>query len=139
MVNARQFVEIRGERVELLLTPSLHKIANKRGWEIKATEDWAEIQSAYIKLFYCAMINAYEIKKFDDPEIKDFNYTLLDLEVWAAEHPKELGELVKAYIEIRYGKSLEELAREKQKEKEEEVKKKKNSLWSKITHRLKNS
>lgn len=141
MISPRQFIEIRGERVELLLTPSLNAVAIRKGWVITATEDWAEIQSAYIKIFYCAIINAYEVGKFDNPDLQVPNITLLDMECWAAEKPLEFGELIKKYIEIRYNKTLEQLAKEKQEEKQEQEtqKKKKNSPWWKIGALLKPS
>lgn len=113
MVNPRQFIEVRGQRREILITPSLYNVAKQRGWEIRSTEDMASIQSAYIKLIYAALINAYEVKKFDNPDTPDNDVTLSDVEIWAIQNPKEFGRLVVVSAEALTGKTLKELAQEK--------------------------
>lgn len=134
MVNPLQFIEVRGEKREVLLTPSLYKIAKERGWMIKTSQDVEDIQSAYIKLFYAGLLNALEVRKFDNPDTKDTDITLIDIEVWAAQNPKEFGKLVVIAVEALTGKSLKNLVEEKEAEK-----KKKSSIWFWITKKLRNS
>ena len=64
MHNPIQYIEVDGVRRELLITPSLYKICQERGWEIqgKSAED---IFPAYTKLLYASAVNAYEVRKFD--------------------------------------------------------------------------
>lgn len=132
MVNPLQFIEVRGEKREVLLTPSLYKIAKERGWTIKTSNNIEDIQSAYIKLLYAGLLNALEVRAFDNIGTKDTDVTLIDIEIWASQNQKEFGKLIIIAVESLTGKSLKTIVEEK------EVEKKKNtSIWFWITKRLK--
>lgn len=122
MHNPIQFIEVRGEKREILLTPSLYNIAHERGWEIKANSDLLSIQSGYIKLIYAGLINAHQVRKYDNPLIGNLDIELIDVEIWAALNPKRLGEMINITFELLTGKKLSEAAKEQQ----EEIKKKKS-------------
>ena len=139
MKSPLMFIEVAGERREVLFTPSLYNICARKGWiiELPADATLLEIQSAYVKLFYAAAMNAYEVRKYDNPSL-EFDLTLLDVEIWATLHPKECANMIRDAFELLQGKTIEEAAKEiQEKEKDEEgtiVKKK--SISSAITHRL---
>ena len=129
MHNPIQYIDVDGVRRELLITPSLYKICQERGWEIqgKTAED---IFPAYTKVLYASAINAYEVRRFDNPDLT-FDLTLLDLEVWAAINRKEMERMIVIACELLSGQSVKDLV-------EAEKKKKKASIWSGITSRLRN-
>lgn len=132
-MKALRKVRIGGEERELLITPSLFRVAKDRGWkiEIKDTEDLIEVTEAYLRLIYCSIINAYEVRKWDNSELEEPDVTLIELYEWSAEHPEDYGRLLNDFIEILTGKKIAEISKEK-----EEVKKK--SIWYKIMTRLRN-
>lgn len=115
MISPEQYIEIRGERVGLLLTPSLYAILHRKGWEVKTTTDIAEIQSAYIKLFYAAALNYVEVKNYEEKTIPELELKLLDFEIWAALNGKEFGEMILKAVELLTGKPLKDLVDEKKK------------------------
>lgn len=126
MVNPRVFIEVQGKKRGLLFTPSLYKVCKDRGWDITTTSDLADIQSAYIKLFYAAAVNFDEIERFNDPQREPFDFTLSDMEIWAMLYKEEFAKVFNIAYECLTGKSLKEAAEEIQ----ESTKKK--SLWSGI-------
>lgn len=109
MHNTRQYIEVRGERRELLFTPSLYKIAKDRGWSITATSNFADIQSAYIKLIYAAAVNSYEVNKFDNPDTPELGIQLIDIEEWAMINREQFGKLIVIAAELMTGKTMKEL------------------------------
>ena len=122
MGNHLQIIEIEGKRVEVLFTPSLFTIVQRNKWDIKVdTENLLSIQSGYIKLLYCAIINAYEVNKFDNPEYPNPNIKLIDVEVWATQNAQRLNELIEIFIQSITNKSITENA--------QEIKKKKKKSW----------
>ena len=123
MVNPRVFIEVQGKKRGLLFTPSLYKVCKDRGWDITTTSDLADIQSAYIKLFYAAAVNFDEIERFNDPQREAFDFTLSDMEIWAMLYKEEFARVFNIAYECLTGKSLKEAAVEIQ----ESTKKK--SLW----------
>lgn len=131
-MNPLRTIKMRGEERELLITPSLFRIAKDRNWviEVNNPEDLIEVAEAYHKLIYCALINAHEVRKWDGKQ-GELGVTLMDVEVWIIENPKEFGELLNDFVLILTGKDLTELADESEKKKE-----KKLSLWSGIMMRL---
>ena len=130
MHNPIQYIEVDGERRELLITPSLYKICQERGYKIQGNSS-EDIFPAYCKLLYASAINAYEVRKFDNPSL-EFNLTLLDVEVWAAINRREMEKMIVIACELLSGQSVKDLV-------EAEKKKKKASIWSGIMNRLKSS
>ncbi len=122
MGNHLQIIEIEGKRVEVLFTPSLFTIVQRNKWDIKVDpENLLSVQSGYIKLLYCAIINAYEVNKFDDPDYPNPDVKLIDVEVWATQNAQRLDELIEIFIQSITNKSITENARE--------IKKKKKRSW----------
>ena len=122
MGNHLQIIEIEGKRVEVLFTPSLFTIVQRNKWDIKVDpENLLSIQSGYIKLLYCAIINAYEVNKFDNPEYPNPDVKLIDVEVWATQNAQRLNELIEIFIQSITNKSITENA--------QEIKKKKKKSW----------
>lgn len=117
MLSPIQFIEVRGVKREVLITPSLYKIVKERGWEIKVDSDFASIQSGYIKLIYAGVLNFHQTKKYDNPEIEDCDVTLIDVEIWAALHSKEFTQMISEVFELLTGKPLKEVVVEKEQEK----------------------
>ena len=137
MVNPLMSIEVAGEKRAVLFTPSLYTICKERNWtiEVDSNSDILQIRAAYCKLIYAAAINYYQIQKFDDPNLKDFDLTLVDIEIWATLHPKECTQMILDGFYCLQGETIEEAAKKVQKS--EEVKKK--SALSGITSRLKRS
>ena len=122
MGNHLQIIEIEGKRVEVLFTPSLFTIVQRNKWDIKVDpENLLSIQSGYIKLLYCAIINAYEVNKFDNPDYPNPDIKLIDVEVWATQNAQRLNELIEIFIQSITNKSITENA--------QEIKKKKKKSW----------
>ena len=122
MGNHLQIIEIKGKRVEVLFTPSLFTIVQRNKWDIKVDpENLLSVQSGYIKLLYCAIINAYEVNKFDNPDYPNPDVKLIDVEVWATQNAQRLNELIEIFIQSITNKSITENARE--------IKKKKKKNW----------
>ena len=135
MVNPLMSIEVAGEKRAVLFTPSLYTICKERNWtiEVDSNSDILQIRAAYCKLIYAAAVNYYQIKKFDDPNLKDFDLTLVDIEIWATLHPKECTQMILDGFYCLQGETIEQAAKKVQKS--EEVKKK--SALSGITNRLK--
>lgn len=117
MHNPRQFIEVRGEKREILLTPSLYKVAKELGVSVTATEDMASIQSAYIKLIYLGIINARQVAQFKNPALPDTDVDLADVEIYAMQHPKEFGRLIVVAAEVLSGETIKKTVEEKQEKK----------------------
>lgn len=113
MHNPLQYIEIDGKRRELLITPSLYKICHEKGWKIEGLTS-SDIFPAYCKLLYAAAVNAYEVRRFDNPK-EEFDLTLLDLEVWAALNRKEMEGLIVISCELLSGQSVKDLVEEQKK------------------------
>lgn len=133
-MRALQRVLIGGKERELLVAPSLFRVAKDRGWriEIQDTEDIIEVTEAYLRLIYCSIINAYEVRKWDNPNLEEPDITLMELYEWSTEHPEDYGKLLNDFIELLTGKKITEIAKET-----EDIKKKKKSIWSKTMTKLK--
>lgn len=124
-------INLRGEEREMLVTPFLFRVAEQRGIKvvIENPDDLLEVLSAYQKLIYCAIHAAHEIRKFDEPNLKNCDVTLLDIEVWAAENKEDYGKLINDFVNLLSGKTIKELSNEVEK-------KKKKSILSGIMTRL---
>lgn len=132
MHNPVQKIMVKGREVEVLLTPSLYRVCKERGWEIKTSSDLSDIESAYIKLIYAGVINAYEIRRFDDPSIPDLDVRLIDIEIWATANREQFVNMIKTAVELLTGKSVEALAKEKSDEKKKKTKKP-GRFWATMT------
>lgn len=107
MVRTLERIEIEGEKVDLLFTPSLFLLAQRRGVTvtIEDTNNIIEVMDAYTKLFYLSALNAWEVKRFDDPELEEFKFKLIHFSAWATTHQNEFTRLMKTAIAaLTYGK-----------------------------------
>ena len=141
MVQVLHMITLKGgEQVELLATPALFDIAAKRGLAIEADSDnAAEVYTAYTKLIYLAAINAWEVRRYDAPEMGEFPYRLMDFVEWATNEPGKFVDAMEFALVALTGKGLKDYANgeakapEKGQETpdkgEEEVKKKSASGW----------
>lgn len=129
-MRALRQIIIEGKERELLITPSLFRVAKERGWKIEVndTSDLVDVTEAYLKLIYCSIINAYEVRRWDNPDLEKPQIELMDIYTWSVEHPEDYASLLNDFIEILTGKKITEIAKDK-----EEVKKK--SIWYKIMTR----
>ena len=131
-----------GAQVELLATPALFAIAKRRGWAIEADADnAAEVFNAYTKLIYLSALNAWEVRRYDCPEMGDCTYRLMDFVEWASNDADAFVEAVNFVLSALTGKELKDYATEGAKPSEnaeetanesdegEEVKKKSKSRW----------
>lgn len=130
-----------GAQVELLATPSLFAIAKRKGLAIEAnTQDGADVLSAYTKLIYLAALNAWEVRRYDAPEMGECQLKLMDFVEWASGNADEFLKAVNFVLSALTGKELKDYATEGAKPSEtaekpaketdgEEVKKKSSSTW----------
>lgn len=130
-----------GEQVELLATPSLFAIAKRKGLAIEAnTQDGADVLTAYTKLIYLAALNAWEVRRYDAPEMGECKYKLMDFVEWASGNADEFVKAINFVLSALTGKELKDYATEGAKPSEtaekpaketdgEEVKKKSSSTW----------
>ena len=146
MVQVLYTIKMRGgAQVELLATPALFAMAKKRGLDIEAdTQNSAEVLSAFTKLIYLSALNAWEVRKFDNPTIGDFKYTLMDFMEWGSNDAEEFVKAVNFVLAALTHKELKDYATEQTKgsekaenEESKEVKKKSRSGW--ITRLLRRS
>lgn len=130
-----------GAQVELLATPSLFAIAKRKGLAIEAnTADGADVLTAYTKLIYLAALNAWEVRRYDAPEMGECKYKLMDFVEWASGNADEFVKAINFVLSALTGKELKDYATEGAKPSEtaekpaketdgEEVKKKSSSTW----------
>lgn len=130
-----------GAQVELLATPSLFAIAKRKGLAIEAnTQDGADVLTAYTKLIYLAALNAWEVRRYDAPEMGECKYKLMDFVEWASGNADEFVKAINFVLSALTGKELKDYATEGAKPSEmtekpaketdgEEVKKKSSSTW----------
>jgi len=137
-----------GVQVELLATPALFAIAKKRGMTIEAdTDNVAEVFSAYTRLLYLAALNAWDVRRYDNPNMGDCPYTLMDFVEWSSYDKEGFVEAISFALAALTGKELKDYAtgeakapetgEESPKTEDAEVKKKSASGW--ITHLLNHS
>lgn len=142
MVQVLHIITLKGgEQVELLATPALFAIAKRRGWTIEADADnAAEVFSAYTKLIYLAALNAWEVRRYDSPEMGECSYRLMDFVEWASNDTDAFVKAVNFVLSALTGKELKDYAAEGAKPSEtaektanesgdEDVKKKSASKW----------
>lgn len=109
MVRALNIIEIEGRRVEVLFTPSLYGIANRKGVKVQVedTSDMTQVMEAYMKIIYLAAINAHEVRRFDNPELGEFDLSLMDICLWAQKEPKAFAKAMREAVEALTGKPAE--------------------------------
>ncbi len=143
MIQVLYMIKMKGgAQVELLATPALFAIAKKKGMAIKADVGNAtEVFSAYTKLIYLAALNAWEVRRFDAPEMGECKLQLMDFVEWASANGQEFVQVVNFVLAALTGKELKEYATEGAKPSEnaekaanaedggEDVKKKSTSKW----------
>lgn len=143
MVQVLHMITLKGgEQVELLATPALFAIAQKRGWAIEAdASNASEVFSAYTKLIYLAALNAWEVRRYDSPEMGECSYRLMDFVEWASNDVDAFVKAVDFVLFALTGKELKDYATEATKpsetaektangaEADETVKKKSASRW----------
>lgn len=143
MVQVLHMITLKGgEQVELLATPALFAIAQRRGWTIEAdASNASEVFSAYTKLIYLAALNAWEVRRYDAPQMGDCNYKLMDFVEWASNDTDAFVKAVNFVLSALTGKELKDYTAEAAKpsvntektanetEADETVKKKSASRW----------
>lgn len=120
MVNPRQTITIRGEGVELLITPSMYKAALTQGMNLTLSDgaDAAEVWDMYVKHVYLAYRNALDVAAYDGRPAPEHPLTLGDFQAWAAGEGKgRFVELMNAIVFLRTGKTITELTAEAGKKK----------------------
>ena len=141
MVQVLHTIRMKGGVVELLATPALFAIAKRKGMAIEAnTADGADVLTAYTKLIYLAALNAWEVRRYDAPEMGECQYKLMDFVEWASGNVDEFVKAINFVLSALTGKELKDYATEGAKPSEtaektaseadgEEVKKKSSSTW----------
>lgn len=85
MVQVLHTIKMKGGVVELLATPALFDIARKRSLKIEADSDnVTEVYAAYTKLIYLAALNAWEVRRYDDPSMGECRLRYMDFVEWAS-------------------------------------------------------
>jgi len=142
MVQVLHTIKMKGGVVELLATPALFGIAQRKGMTIEADSDNAsEIYSAYTKLIYLAALNAWEVRRYDSPEMGECEYKLMDFVEWASNDAEGFVNAINFVLSALTHKELKDYATEGAKASEnaeetpnpqgegESVKKKSTSGW----------
>lgn len=149
MIQVLYTIKMRGgEQVELLATPALFAIARRRGMTIEADSDnVAEVFSAYTRLLYLAALNAWDVRRYDNPSMGECPYTLMDFVEWSSNDREGFVEAISFALAALTGKELKDYATGEAKDPEtgeespntedKEVKKKSASGW--ITRLLRRS
>ena len=104
---------MKGGVVELLATPALFGIAQRKGMTIEADSDNAsEIYSAYTKLIYLAALNAWEVRRYDSPEMGECEYKLMDFVEWASNDAEGFVNAINFVLSALTHKELKDYATE---------------------------
>lgn len=138
MVQVLHIIRMKGgAQVELLATPALFDIARKKGMRIEAdAENVTEVYSAYTKLVYLAALNAWEVRRYDNPQMGDCEYKLMDFVEWASNDAEGFVKAINFILAALTHKELKDYATGEAKDPEiaketasEEVKKKSRFGW----------
>lgn len=114
-MRVRHTIELReGVRAEMLVTPSMFRIAKEKGIAVTVedSEDIHQVVDAYTKLIYLSILNSWEAKRYDDPEMGDCPTKMIDVMQWSSECPREFSKIVGVVYECLTGKSFKELLKE---------------------------
>ena len=114
MVQVLHMITLKGgEQVELLATPALFAIAKRRGMTIEAdAENAADVFNAYTKLIYLAALNAWEVRRYDAPQMGECTYKLMDFVEWASNDGDAFVKAVNFVLAALTGKELNDYATE---------------------------
>ena len=118
-----------GEQVELLATPALFAIAKRKGMTIEADADnLPDVMLAYTKLIYLSALNAWEVRRFDNPSMGECDLQLMDFVKWAHADRDAFTKAINFVLAALTNKELKDYANEGEKvaEKAEETLKKKS-------------
>ena len=131
-----------GEQVELLATPALFGIAKRKGMTIEADADnLPEVMLAYTKLIYLSALNAWEVRRFDNPSMGECSLQFMAFVQWAHTNNEALTKAINFVLSALTHKELKDYATEGAKPSEnaeetangsgegEDVKKKSKSRW----------
>lgn len=142
MVQVLHTIKMKGGVVELLATPALFGIAKSKGMTIEAdSENVSEIYSAYTKLIYLAALNAWEVRRYDNPQMGECQYKLMDFVEWVSNDAEGFLNAINFVLSALTHKELKDYATEGAKPSEnakesantkdegEDVKKKSASGW----------
>ena len=135
-------IKMKGGVVELLATPALFGIAQRKGMTIEAdSENASEVYSAYTKLIYLAALNAWEVRRYDNPSMGECQYKLMDFVEWASNDAEGFVNAINFVLSALTHKELKDYATGEAKDPEnakeshsetddgESVKKKSTSGW----------
>ena len=113
MVQVLHTIRMKGGVVELLATPALFGIAQRKGMTIEADSDNAsEIYSAYTKLIYLAALNAWEVRRYDTPSMGECKYQLMDFVEWASNDAEGFVNAINFVLSALTHKELKDYATE---------------------------
>lgn len=132
MVQVLEVIKMKGgAQVELLATPALFAIAKRKGWKIEADPtNMSDVYATYSKLIYLAALNAWEVRRYDAPEIGEFSYTLMDFVEWCSEDAERFAKIVRFIVFGLTGKDMADIQEAPEAEPaKQEVKKKSKSKW----------
>lgn len=107
-MKVRTQIELReGVKVSVLVTPALYRIAERKGLDVTGGDATAQDPfTSYIRILYCAAVNAWEVDTVDKPDMGAFPYTYAEFVEWAWSDVKRLGESVSFIYEALTGKTL---------------------------------
>lgn len=114
-MRARQQIELKeGVMVELLFTPSMYERGRERGViiTIEDKDNPIQVVEAYTKLLYLGAINAWEALRFDNLDMGDFPYGLIDFQLWTSENPRKFSRLIADIFQCITGKTMEQAQEE---------------------------
>lgn len=113
------------------------------------SDNVAEVFSAYTRLLYLAALNAWDVRRYDNPSMGECPYTLMDFVEWSSNDREGFVEAISFALAALTGKELKDYATGEAKDPEtgeespntedegEGVKKKSASGW--ITRLLRRS
>ena len=116
MHQLRRTIQLKdGVEVSVLFTPHLFSYKDEKGLTLETdTSDFASVIEAYADIYYLAAINAWELD--GKGTVKDFPFTRGDFHEYMAANPRAFGHDVDFAAQALTGKTIKELAAEKDKE-----------------------
>lgn len=106
-------IRMKGGVVELLATPALFGIAQRKGMTIEAdSKNVSEVYSAYTKLIYLAALNAWEVRRYDNPSMGECQYKLMDFVEWASNDAEGFVNAINFVLSALTHKELKDYATE---------------------------
>lgn len=133
MVQVLHTIRMKGGVVELLATPALFAIAKRKGMTIEAEADnLPEVMLAFTKLIYLSALNAWEVRRFDNPSMGECTLQFMDFVQWAHTDKDAFTKAINFVLSALTNKELKDYATEGEKvveKAEETLKKKSRSGW----------